>query len=294
MLVDSHCHLDFNDFEEDFDEILERARANGVTAMLNAGNNIDELDNQLALSEKYPFIYTAVGVHPDNASEYESLTAADLLAQTHHKKVVAIGECGLDYYYDNCPRDVQIKVFREHIKAAQESGLPLIIHTREAEEDTMSLLDEAYKEKPFGGEFHCFTGSQKLADFGLSIGFYLSASGIITFNKSNELREVFARLPLERLLVETDSPFLAPVPKRGRRNEPAFVLHTAERLAQLRDLPLEKLAQITSDNFYRLFRKASDKGRYDYNETVNHSGQRRGSRRSVAGERLGGLRPAKP
>ena len=136
MLVDSHCHLDFNDFEEDFDEILERARANGVTAMLNAGNNIDELDNQLALSEKYPFIYTAVGVHPDNASEYESLTAADLLAQTHHKKVVAIGECGLDYYYDNCPRDVQIKVFREHIKAAQESGLPLIIHTREAEEDT--------------------------------------------------------------------------------------------------------------------------------------------------------------
>lgn len=264
MLVDSHCHLDFNDFEEDFDEILERARANGVTAMLNAGNNIDELDNQLALSEKYPFIYTAVGVHPDNASEYESLTAADLLAQTHHKKVVAIGECGLDYYYDNCPHDVQIKVFREHIKAAQESGLPLIIHTREAEEDTMSLLDEAYKEKPFGGEFHCFTGSQKLADFGLSIGFYLSASGIITFNKSNELREVFARLPLERLLVETDSPFLAPVPKRGRRNEPAFVLHTAERLAQLRDLPLEKLAQITSDNFYRLFRKASDKGRYDY------------------------------
>ena len=228
MLVDSHCHLDFNDFEEDFDEILERARANGVTAMLNAGNNIDELDNQLALSEKYPFIYTAVGVHPDNASEYESLTAADLLAQTHHKKVVAIGECGLDYYYDNCPRDVQIKVFREHIKAAQESGLPLIIHTREAEEDTMSLLDEAYKEKPFGGEFHCITGSQK------------------------------------RLLVETDSPFLAPVPKRGRRNEPAFVLHTAERLAQLRDLPLEKLAQITSDNFYRLFRKASDKGRYDY------------------------------
>ena len=125
-------------------------------------------------------------------------------------------------------------------------------------------MDEAYKEKPFGGEFHCFTGSQKLADFGLSIGFYLSASGIITFNKSNELREVFARLPLERLLVETDSPFLAPVPKRGRRNEPAFVLHTAERLAQLRDLPLEKLAQITSDNFYRLFRKASDKGRYDY------------------------------
>lgn len=264
MLVDSHCHLDFNDFEEDFEEILERARANGVTAMLNAGNNIGELFNQLALSEKYPFIYTAAGVHPDNAAEYENLTAEDLLAQTQHKKVVAIGECGLDYYYDNCARDIQIKVFKEHIKAAQESGLPLIIHTREAEEDTMTLLGDAYKEKPFSGEFHCFTGSQELADFGLSIGFYLSASGIITFNKSHELREVFAKLPIERILVETDSPFLAPVPKRGRRNEPSFVLHTAEKLAQIREIPLEKLAQITSDNFYRLFRKASDKGRYDY------------------------------
>ena len=264
MLIDSHCHLDFNDFDEDFDEIMARAREAGVTAMLNAGNNINELDRQLALSETYPFIYTAVGVHPHNAAEYPDIKAADFVEKSHHKKVVAIGECGLDYYYDYSPPDIQKKIFIEQIIAAQQTGLPLIIHTREAEEDTMSLLDEAYKEKPFGGEFHCFTGSQKMADFGLSIGFYLSASGIITFNKSNELREVFARLPLERLLVETDSPFLAPVPKRGRRNEPAFVLHTAERLAQLRDLPLERLAQITSDNFYRLFRKASDKGRYDY------------------------------
>ena len=264
MLVDSHCHLDFNDFEDDFEEILERARANGVTAMLNAGNNIGELDRQLALSEKYPFIYTAVGVHPDNAEEYQNLTAEDLLAQTHHKKVVAIGECGLDYYYDNCPRDIQIKVFQEHIKAAQASGLPLIIHTREAEDDTISLLGEAYQEKPFSGEFHCFTGSQRLAEFGLSIGFYLSASGIITFNKSNELRDTFAHIPNDRILVETDSPFLAPVPKRGRRNEPAFVLHTAEKLAQIKDLSLDEVAQITSDNFYRLFRKASDKGRYEY------------------------------
>lgn len=294
MLVDSHCHLDFNDFEEDFDEILERARANGVTAMLNAGNNIDELDNQLALSEKYPFIYTAVGVHPDNASEYESLTAADLLAQTHHKKVVAIGECGLDYYYDNCPRDVQIKVFREHIKAAQESGLPLIIHTREAEEDTMSLLDEAYKEKPFGGEFHCFTGSQKLADFGLSIGFYLSASGIITFNKSNELREVFARLPLERLLVETDSPFWLRCPSAGA----AMSLH----LCCIRRKDWLNCATCRWKNWRRLRQttftvcsaRPAIKGDMIINETVNHSGQRRGSRCSVAGERLGGLRPAKP
>ena len=264
MLVDSHCHLDFNDFEDDFEDILLRAKENGVTAMLNAGNNVNELDNQLALSEKYPFIYAAVGVHPDNASEYENITAEDLIAKTNHKKVVAIGECGLDYYYDNCPRDVQIKVFKEHIKAAQETGLPLIIHTREAEDDTMNLLGEAYKQKQFTGEFHCFTGSQKLADFGLSIGFYLSASGIITFNKSSDLRDIFAKLPEDRILVETDSPFLAPVPKRGRRNEPSFVLHTAEKLAQIRDIPFEKLAQITSDNFYNLFRKASDKGRYDF------------------------------
>lgn len=264
MLVDSHCHLDFNDFEEDFSEILERARENGVTAMLNAGNNIGELDKQLELSEKYPFIYTAVGVHPHNASEYPDLTAEDLIARTSHKKVVAIGECGLDYYYDYSPREVQIRLFREHIKAAQETGLPLIIHTRDADDDMIAILGEAYKKKPFTGEIHCFSSSKRLADFALSIGFYISASGMITFNKCNELRDIIASVPLDRLLVETDSPFLAPIPMRGRRNEPAFVLYTAERLAQIKDLPLEKLAQITSDNFYKLFRKASDKGRYDF------------------------------
>ena len=264
MLVDSHCHLDFNDFEEDFGEILERARENGVTAMLNAGNNIGELDKQLELSEKYPFIYTAVGVHPHNASEYPNVTAEDLIAQTSHKKVVAIGECGLDYYYDYSPREEQIRLFREHIKAAQETGLPLIIHTRDADDDMIAILGEEYQKKPFTGEIHCFSSSKKLADFALSIGFYISASGMITFNKCNELRDIFAEVPLDRLLVETDSPFLAPIPMRGRRNEPAFVLYTAERLAQIKDLPLEKLAQITSDNFYKLFRKASDKGRYEF------------------------------
>ena len=264
MLVDSHCHLDFDDFEEDLDEIICRAKENGITTILNAGNNIDELDRQLELSEKYPFIYTAVGVHPHNASEYENITAQDFIAKAGHKKVVGIGECGLDYYYDYSPRDTQIRIFREQIKAAQETGLPLIIHTRDADEDTMAVLDEEYKKKPFTGEIHCFSSSQKLADFALSIGFYISASGIITFNKSGELREIFEDIPLERLLVETDAPFLAPIPMRGRRNEPSFVLHTAERLAQLKNVPLEKLAQITSDNFFNLFRKASDKGRYEY------------------------------
>ena len=266
MLVDSHCHLDYNDFEEDFEEILQRAKENGVTAMLNAGNNIGELDKQLAISEKYPFIYTAVGVHPHNASEYENIKAQDFIEQTTHKKVVAIGECGLDYYYDYAPKELQIKIFREQIIAAQETGLPLIIHTRDADDDTISLLKEMYEQKKFTGEIHCFSSSKKLADFALSIGFYISASGILTFNKSQEIREIFADIPLDRLLVETDAPFLAPIPKRGRRNEPAFVKYTAERLAQIKDIPFDELAQITSDNFYRLFRKASDKGRYDYHE----------------------------
>lgn len=264
MLVDSHCHLDFDDFEEDLEEIIARAKENGVTTILNAGNNIGELDQQLALSEKYPFIYTAVGVHPHNASEYENITAQDIIDQTHHKKVVGIGECGLDYYYDYAPKDTQIRIFKEQIKAAQDTELPLIIHTRDADDDTINILGEAYQEKPFTGEIHCFSSSKALADFALSIGFYISASGIITFNKSGELRDIFANIPLERLLVETDAPFLAPVPMRGRRNEPSYVLHTAEKLAQIRDIPLEKLAEITSDNFFRLFRKASDKGRYQY------------------------------
>ena len=188
----------------------------------------------------------------------------DFIAKAAHKKVVAIGECGLDYYYDYSPKDVQVKVFVEQIKAARETGLPLIIHTRDADDDTIAILDEEYKKGAFSGEIHCFSSSKKLADFALSIGFYISASGIITFNKSGELRDIFAEVPLDRLLVETDAPFLAPVPMRGRRNESSFVVHTAEKLAQIKDVPLEKLAQITSDNFYRLFRKASDKGRYAY------------------------------
>ena len=264
MLVDSHCHLDFDDFDGDTADIIERARENGINMILNAGNNLNELDNQLALSDKYPFVYAAVGVHPHNALEYPDLTAEDILAKTHHKKVIGIGETGLDYYYDYAPRDLQIKLLREHIKASQESELPLIIHNRDSDDDMIDILGKAYREKPFAGVIHCFSSSEKLADFALSIGFYLSASGMITFNKCGELRDIFAKVPLERLLVETDSPFLAPIPERGHRNEPAFVRFTAEKLAQIRNLPFEKIAQITSDNFCNLFRKASDKGRRDY------------------------------
>jgi len=264
MLVDSHCHLDYNDFEEDFEDVLLHMRDNGITTALNAGNSIDSLDAQLALSEKYPFIYTAVGVHPHNAEEHPDITAEYLVEKSKHKKVVGIGECGLDYYYNYSARETQIKVFIEHIKAAQQTGLPLIIHTRDADEDTISILDEQYKIAPFSGEIHCFSGTQALADFALSIGFYLSASGIITFNKSSELRDIFAGIPSDRLLVETDSPFLAPVPVRGHRNEPANVRYVAEKLAQIKGVTLEKIAEITTQNFYKLFRKASDKGRYNF------------------------------
>ena len=264
MLVDSHCHLDYNDFADDFNEVLQHMRDNGVTAVLNAGNNIDGLDEQLALSEKYPFIYTAVGVHPHNAEEYSYITAEYLVEKSKHKKIVGIGECGLDYYYNYSAKETQIKIFVEHIKAAQQSGLPLIIHTRDADQDTIDILSEHYKKTPFSGEIHCFSGSEKLAEFALSIGFYLSASGIITFNKSSDLRDIFAKLPADRLLVETDSPFLAPVPMRGHRNEPANVRYVVEKLAQVQDMSVEKMIEITSANFYRLFRKASDKGRYSY------------------------------
>ena len=264
MLVDSHCHLDYNDFEEDFEDILQHMKDNGVTAVLNAGNEIDALEDQLELSEKYPFIYTAVGVHPHNAGEHPDITAEELIEKSAHKKIVAIGECGLDYYYDYSPKDVQIKVFKEHIKAAQETGLPLIIHNRDSDDDMITILSEEYKKKPFSGEFHCFSSSKKLADFALSIGFYISASGIITFNKSAGLRAIFAEVPMDRLLVETDAPFLAPVPVRGKRNEPANVKYVAEKLAQIKGVAFDDLADKTSKNFYALFRKASDKGRYNY------------------------------
>lgn len=268
MLIDSHCHLDFNDFEDDFEDIISRAKKAGITSILNAGNNINELDQQLQLSERYPFIYTAVGVHPHNACEYIGLTAEDIIAKSAHKKIVAIGECGLDYYYDYSPKDVQKTIFIEHIKAAQQTGLPLIIHNRDSDDDLIAILDEYYQQAPFSGEIHCFSSSKKLADFVLSIGFYISASGMITFNKSQELREIFKDIPLDRLLVETDAPFLAPIPVRGRRNEPSYVRYTAERLAQIKEISFEKLAQITSDNFHNLFRKASDKGRYKCKQTV--------------------------
>ncbi len=259
MLVDSHCHLDFNDFCDDFDEMLKNAKENGVCAILNAGTKLDEIPGQLKLSCKYPFIWTAVGVHPHEAEKFCDITTDDLLKYANEKNVVAIGECGLDYFYNHSPKEVQKKVFEVHIRAAQQSGLPLIIHTRDADEDMIEILDEQYAIEPFNAVVHCFSSSKKLADFAVEKGFYISASGIITFNKSLDLQDIFKTLPLDRLLVETDAPFLAPTPFRGKRNQPAYVYHVAEKLAQIMNVSFDEMAEITTNNFFKLFVKASDK-----------------------------------
>ncbi len=256
MLVDSHCHLSCDELYAALPEVAEEARQAGVGFMLNAGSRFDELDVQLDICRRFEGICTLSGVHPHDASEYTHIRAEDVLQKTKHPEVVGIGECGLDYFYDFSPKDVQIKVLREMIKAAQESGLPLVIHCREAEEDIIPLLTDAFKEKPFPGVIHCYSSTPQLAVAALEIGFYISASGIITFKNSGSLRESFAKIPLDRLLVETDSPYLAPVPLRGRINHPAYVVHTAQSLAVLKNVDFEEISAITTKNFFNLFQKA--------------------------------------
>jgi len=256
MLVDSHCHLSCDELYAALPDVVAEAHQAGVGFMLNAGSRFDELDVQLDICRKFQGICTLSGVHPHDASAYENIRAEDVLAKTKHPEVVGIGECGLDYFYDFSPKDVQIKIFREMIKAAQESGLPLVIHCREAEEDMIPLLTDAFKKKSFSGVIHCYSSKPELAVAALDIGFYISASGIITFKNSGALRESFAEIPLERLLVETDSPYLAPVPLRGRCNHPAYVVHTAQCLAALKNVEFEDISVITTQNFFNLFQKA--------------------------------------
>lgn len=250
MLVDSHCHLE-ND--ETLDGIMERAGQAGVGIILDAGSNLDHLEDHLQITAAYAGVYTAAGAHPHQAEEFANLTAKDILAAAGHEKVIAIGEAGLDYYYDFAPKEAQIRLFRENIKAAQESGLPLIVHNRNSDEDMIRLLREAYDRKPFKGIIHCYSSSWALAEAALEMGFYISASGMITFNNAAELRANFAKVPNDRLLVETDAPYLAPVPKRGQVNEPANVVFTAAKLAEIKQIDFAQAAQMTTDNFKRLF-----------------------------------------
>ncbi|MDP2205266.1 MAG: TatD family hydrolase [Alphaproteobacteria bacterium] len=258
MLVDSHCHLDYPDFaEEGVAEIVGRARSAGVQQMLTICTQIAHFDRIRAVADAFPYIHCTVGTHPHHAAEEAevSLSTADIVALTKLPKVAGIGETGLDYYYDYAPRDVQQRVFENHIAAGLETDLPLVIHTRDAEEDTMRILREAGQGKA-RGVMHCFSGTKWLAEQALDIGFYISFSGIITFKKAEELREVVRRTPLDRILVETDSPYLAPVPKRGKRNEPSFVVHTARMVAELKGVSYEDIVHQTGENFFNLFGRA--------------------------------------
>ena len=254
MLVDSHCHLDFAEFAEERDAVVARAHAAGVGTMLTIGTRLDEFPGVRAIAEAYPDIWCSVGVHPHEAADHAALTAPGLAALAAHPRVVGIGETGLDYHYDHSPREVQERVFRTHIAASRESGLPLIIHAREADDAVARVLRD---ERPPPGVLHCFSSGRTLAEAALELGFYISLSGIVTFKNAEELRAIVRDVPLERLLVETDAPYLAPVPYRGRRNEPAYVAATANAVAALKGLEPEELAAATTANFFRLFGKAT-------------------------------------
>jgi TatD DNase family protein len=257
MFVDSHCHLNYKGLVENQADILARARDSGVSAMLNISTREREWDDVIGLAEQEKDVWASVGIHPHEADQHVGMDCAKLVAKSAHPRVVAIGETGLDYYYDKSDRAQQCTGFREHIKASRQTGLPIIIHTRDAEADTAAILTEEMREGAFTGVIHCFTASAEFARIALDLGLYISLSGIVTFKNAKDLQDVAKWLPADRLLVETDAPFLAPIPHRGRTGEPAFVADTARFVAQLRDVPPETLAQQTSDNFYDLFTKAS-------------------------------------
>lgn len=255
MLVDSHCHLDFDRLSGDLGGVLTRAAAADVGLLLTISTRLSTFAQVRAIADAHDNIYCSVGVHPHEAAAEGGATDEQLAALTDHPKVVGIGETGLDYYYDHSPRDAQRASFRNHVKAAQLTGLPLIVHSREAEDDTARLLAEEMGQGGLTGLLHCFTSDARLAHAAVELGFYISFSGILTFPKAEELRRLAADLPEDRLLVETDAPYLAPVPMRGKSNEPAFVAHTAACLAEVRGVSAAEIARITTDNFFRLFAK---------------------------------------
>lgn len=258
MLVDSHCHLDFPDFADDLDGVIDRARDAGIGCMLSIATHVSRLAGVLAIAERFdPAVFCAVGIHPHEAAKAGDLTAEHLIRlAARHPRIVGFGETGLDFHYDYSPRDVQERVFRLHIAAARESGLPLIVHTREADAETLAILKDEYAKGPFPGLIHCFSSGRALAEGALALGMYLSISGIVTFKGAAELRDIVRDVPADRLLVETDAPYLAPIPKRGKRNEPAFTAHTAACVADVKGMTADELAGQTTANFFRLFGKA--------------------------------------
>ncbi len=256
MLIDSHCHLDFPDFAGELDAVVARARAAGVGAMLTIGTTLAKSAQVIAVAERYANVWASVGIHPHEAEAEPDVQARTLVELSRHPKVIAIGETGLDYFYEHAPREAQKANFRAHIQASRETGLPIIIHTRDADDDTAEILRDEMAKGAFPGLIHCFTSSAELARVALELGLSISFSGIVTFKNAANLREIAATVPADRLLVETDSPYLAPVPHRGRRNEPAFVADTARVVATARGIAPEVLADLTTANFRRLFAKA--------------------------------------
>jgi len=255
MLVDSHCHLDFPDFAEERAAIVARAKAAGIGRMVTISTRVKRFQQILEIAETFDEVYCSVGTHPHNAAEELDVTASDLVRLADHPKVVAIGEAGLDYFYDKAPRDAQAQGFRNHIAAARETGLPLVIHSRDADDDMAAILEDETGKGVFPFILHCFSSGRRLAEVGVSLGGCVSFSGILTFKNSAELRAVAADVPHDRLLVETDAPYLAPIPFRGKRNEPAYVAHTAKVLAETIGVSEAEIADLTTNNFFRLFGK---------------------------------------
>ncbi|MEX0759983.1 MAG: TatD family hydrolase [Tistlia sp.] len=256
LLVDSHCHLDYLEEAGDLDGVIARARNAGVGTLLTISTKLSTWEGVHAIARRYPEVWCSVGVHPHEAEKEGQETPDRLIALAAEPEVVGIGETGLDFYYEHSPRRAQEASFRSHIAAARETGLPLIVHARDADDETVRVLREEYAAGAFPGVIHCFTAGPALAEAALEIGFSISLAGIVTFKTADALRETVRRVPLDRLLVETDAPYLAPVPYRGRTNEPAYVPHTAARLAELKEVTLEALAAATTANFFRLFAKA--------------------------------------
>jgi TatD DNase family protein len=257
LIVDSHCHLDYPGLQDRLDEVLANASAAGVSLMLSISSRVSQFERLLALAEAHPNIFCTVGTHPHHAHEELDVAVSRLVKLTRHPKVIGIGEAGLDYHYDYSPRDAQMEGFRRHIAAAQETGLPLVIHSREAETDTARVLEDEMKRQPFKAVLHCFTSQRWLAEKGVELGLSVSFSGLLTYKSAEDLRQTAKGLPEDRILVETDAPYLAPVPHRGKSNEPAFVSHTLKCLADLRGMPEAEMAAVTSANFFRLFDKAT-------------------------------------